>query len=110
LLLRSLQCFGCLSHLQSPPLPAEWQHAQQFDVAAPGLVKISLPVETLDAARPALEDLRLCDDAGNELPFLIARPVPSPKAVQSANHFKFRSMPPRPSSRSKPDWRSRSTA
>ena len=68
-------------------LPAEWQHAQQFDVAAPGLVKISLPVETLDAARPALEDLRLCDDAGNELPFLIARPMPSPKAVQSAKSF-----------------------
>jgi hypothetical protein len=68
-------------------LPAEWQHAQQFDIAAPGLIKISLPVETLDDARPALEDLRLCDDAGNELPFLIARPVPSPKAVQSAKSF-----------------------
>ena len=60
---------------------------QQFDIAAPGLVKISLPVETLDAARPALEDLRLWDDAGNELPFLITRPVPSAKAVQSARSF-----------------------
>ena len=68
-------------------LPAEWQHAQQFDIAAPGLVKISLPVETLDAARPALEDLRLCDDAGNELPFLITRPMPSAKVVQSAKSF-----------------------
>ena len=68
-------------------LPAEWQHTQEFDIATPGLVKISLPVETLDAARPALEDLRLCDDAGNELPFLITRPVPSPKAVQSAKSF-----------------------
>ncbi len=68
-------------------LPAEWQHAQQFDVSAPGLVKISLPMETLDAARPALEDLRLCDDAGNELPFLITRPMPSPKAIQSAKSF-----------------------
>jgi hypothetical protein len=68
-------------------LPSEWQHAQQFDIAAPGLVKISLPVETLDAARSALEDLRLCDDAGNELPFLIARPVPSAKSIQSAKSF-----------------------
>src|SRR5580704_534245 len=41
-------------------LPAEWQHAQDFTITAPGLVKISLPVETMDAARPALEDLRLC--------------------------------------------------
>jgi hypothetical protein len=70
-------------------LPAEWQHAQQFDIAAPGLVKISLPVETLDDARPALEDLRLCDDAGNQLPFFIARPVPSAKAVQSAKSFQI---------------------
>jgi hypothetical protein len=68
-------------------LPAEWQRTQQFDVSAPGLVKISLPVEALDAARPALEDLRLCDDAGNELPFLITRPMPSSKAVQSAKSF-----------------------
>jgi hypothetical protein len=74
-------------------LPAEWQHAQEFSVAAPGLIKISLPVETLDAARPALEDLRLCDAASNELPFLITRPVPSPKAVQSAKSFQVSLQP-----------------
>jgi hypothetical protein len=68
-------------------LPSDWQHEQSFNIAAPGLVKISLPVETLDAARPALEDLRLHDEAGNELPFLITRPVPSAKAVQSARSF-----------------------
>ena len=65
-------------------LPSGWPHTQEFSVAAPGLVKFSLPVETLDAARPALEDLRVYDGAGNELPFLITRPVPSAKAVQSA--------------------------
>jgi hypothetical protein len=74
-------------------LPAEWQHAQEFSVAAPGLMKISLPVETLDAARPAMEDLRLCDDAGNELPFFITRPAPSPKAVQSAKSFQVSLQP-----------------
>ncbi len=74
-------------------LPAEWQHTQQFEVATPGLVKIILPVDTLDAARPALEDLRLCDDAGNELPFLITRPAPSPKAVQSAKSFQVSLQP-----------------
>jgi hypothetical protein len=68
-------------------LPAEWQHTQDFSIAAPGLVKISLPPETLDAARPALEDLRLCDNAGNELSYLISRPVPAPRAVQSAKSF-----------------------
>ena len=68
-------------------LPADWQHEQPFSVPAPGLVKLSLPVETLDAARPALEDLRLYDDAGNEVPYLIERPVPVVKIVQNAKSF-----------------------
>ena len=47
-------------------LPSEWQRDQSFDVLTTGLVKMSLPVETLDAARPELEDLRLYDQAGND--------------------------------------------
>jgi hypothetical protein len=68
-------------------LPADWQHEQAFTVSATGLVKLSLPVETLDAARPALEDLRLYDDAGNELPYVIERPVPVVKVVQNVKSF-----------------------
>jgi len=49
-----------------------------------------LPVETLDAARPALEDLRLYDDAGNEVPYLIERPVPVTKIVQNVKSFTSR--------------------
>ena len=36
---------------------------------------------------PLLEDLRLYDDAGNELPFLISHPVPSARAIQRARSF-----------------------
>src|SRR5258708_34380344 len=43
-------------------LPSDWQYAQQFNVPAAGLVKLSLPSATLNAARPGLEDLRLYDD------------------------------------------------
>jgi hypothetical protein len=68
-------------------LPADWQHEQPFNVPAPGLVKLNLPVETLDAARPALEDLRLFDAAGNEVPYLIERPVPVVKVVQNVKSF-----------------------
>jgi hypothetical protein len=56
-------------------------------VPASGLVKLGLPVETLDAARPALEDLRLYDDAGNEVPYLIEHPVPVVKVVQNVKSF-----------------------
>jgi uncharacterized protein DUF3999 len=68
-------------------LPSDWQHEQSFEIAAPGLVKFSLPAETLNAARPALEDLRLYDDAGNELPFFIERPAPVAKVVRAAQSF-----------------------
>ena len=68
-------------------LPSDWQHEQSFDVSTTGLLKISLPVETLDAARPGLEDLRFYDGAGNEVPYLIERPVPFAKIVRPAKSF-----------------------
>ena len=73
--------------LHAAGLPADWQYQQRFDAAGPGIVKFSLPAETLNAARPNLEDLRLYDDAGKELPFYIDRPVPAVKAVQAAKSF-----------------------
>ena len=68
-------------------LPSDWRREQPFAVATSGLMKISLPVETLDAARPGLEDLRLYDDAGNEVPYVIERLLPRPKVVQRAKSF-----------------------
>jgi hypothetical protein len=50
---------------------------------------MSLPAETLDAARPALEDLRVYDDAGNELPYVIERPRPAASVIQNARSFQI---------------------
>ena len=79
---------ACALSGRAAPLPSDWQHAQQLEVAAPGLVKLSLPTATLDAARPALEDLRLYDDAGQEVPYLVERPRPAGKVVQAAKSFR----------------------
>src|ERR1035441_1345843 len=46
---------SCGSSAQAAPLPADWQHEQHFEVSAPGLLKLSLPLSTLDAARPLLD-------------------------------------------------------
>jgi hypothetical protein len=78
---------GLACSLDAAPLPVEWRQEQPFTVTAPGLVKLSLPVETLDAARAGLEDLRVYDGAGNELPYLIERPRPAGKVVQHAKSF-----------------------
>ena len=80
-----LYVFALLSGVSAAAanLPSEWQRDQSFDVSTTGLVKMSLPVETLDAARPSLEDLRLYDQAGNEVPYLIERPAQVAKAAQA---------------------------
>src|ERR1035437_7299491 len=75
------------SPARAAPLTSDWQHEQYFEAPAPGLVKLSLPPATLDAARPALEDLRLYDTAGVEVPYLIERPKPAGKITQAAKSF-----------------------
>jgi len=70
------------------PLPPDWKNDQTVQVDQTGLLKLSLPLETLDAARPNLEDLRLYDDAGREVPFRVERPTPAPRAVRSARNFR----------------------
>jgi hypothetical protein len=74
--------------LRAAPLPPDWKHVQTVHVDQTGLLKLSVPLETLDAARPALADLRLYDDAGREVPFRIERPTPAPRAVRSARNFR----------------------
>ena len=78
---------ACGAGSQAAPLPAEWQQEQRFDAGTAGVLKLSLPTATLDAARPGLEDLRLYDDAGREMPYLIERPKPVGKIIQDAKSF-----------------------
>jgi hypothetical protein len=68
-------------------LPADWKNVQRFEVAQTGLINLSLPAETLDAARPGLEDLRILDGAGREVPYLIDRPSRSSVAMFSPKKF-----------------------
>src|SRR5262245_1724662 len=67
---------------------SDWQFQQQFEVPASGLIKFSLPLDTIDAARSDLTDLRLTDANGNEVPYLIELPQPSGKVLQSVKSFK----------------------
>ena len=56
--------------------PNEWRFSQTIDVPATGLVRVNVPLETLNAARPDLADVRIADGAGREVPYLIDRPMP----------------------------------
>ncbi len=72
---------------QSPSSPNEWQYQQRFELNASGLTRISLPVDTIDHARADLEDLRLYDALGKEIPFVVERPRPAPKLARFARNF-----------------------
>ncbi|MGD0812812.1 MAG: DUF3999 family protein [Verrucomicrobiota bacterium] len=88
-----LLCLACAPPSGAAGLPPAWQHEQAFTVPAPGLVKLSLPVETLDAARPGLEDLRLYDEAGNEVPYWIAHSAPVIRRRLPAKSFHVSLLP-----------------
>jgi hypothetical protein len=68
-------------------LPPDWQYLQQVEVTQPGLVKLNLPVDTLGAARSGLEDLRLYDPAGAEVPYLLERPIRPVTVVRRPQKF-----------------------
>jgi len=67
--------------------PNEWRQTQTLNVPAPGLVRVNLPAATLNAAQPGLEDLRVVDTAGNQVPYLIERLVPNPESMLRPKNF-----------------------
>jgi len=88
--MRRLLCVGALGlglSAAAAPLPDGWPHVQTFAVADAGLIKISLPVDTLDAARPSLADVRLYDDEGRETPYWLKRAAPVGVAMYRPKSF-----------------------
>lgn len=70
-----------------PAFPSEWQHAQSFSAPRAGLMKISVPLEILSASRSGLEDLRLFDASGREVPYLLERPSQPRPLTQAPSSF-----------------------
>ncbi len=75
---------------QPVPLPEAWRYVQTFEAVGTGLVKISIPMPTLGALRPGLQDLRLFDADGKEVPFVIEQPFQSSNTVFKAVHFEVK--------------------
>ena len=70
ILLASAVLAFALHTAQSASL-SDWPNRQELAVPAPGLVKLNLPVETLDAAQAGLEDLRILDPGSAEVSYAI---------------------------------------
>ena len=74
--------------LPAAPIPADWKTSQSVEISKPGFQKFALPAETLDTARPGLEDLRVFDDSGREVPYLTERPAPQPPVTRAPQSFR----------------------
>jgi hypothetical protein len=74
--------------LPAAELPTEWKNVQTLPLPRAGLIKLSVPLETLSAARPGLEDVRLYDSEGIEVPCLLEQTAPIQPAVRAAQQFK----------------------
>jgi len=68
--------------------PNEWRNTQTVEVPAKGLVRVSVPATTLDAAQPGLEDLRIVDSTGNQVPYLIERLLPDSESTIRPTEFR----------------------
>lgn len=68
--------------------PNEWRNTQAFEVPSKGLVRLNLPAATLDSAQPALQDLRIVDSAGNQIPYLVDRLLPDPESAIKPLEFR----------------------
>ncbi len=68
--------------------PADWKYYQTIEITETGLVRISVPLETLDAARPDLADLRIYDPEGREVPFRLDRPAADPPKLRATENLR----------------------
>ncbi|MBI2516200.1 MAG: DUF3999 family protein [Opitutae bacterium] len=67
--------------------PTGWKNRQTVNVAAPGLVRVTLPADTLDAAQLRAPDLRLVDANGQEQPYLPEAAIDQPRETRRPLSF-----------------------
>ena len=67
---------------------SDWQRLADLAVPEPGLAEVSLTPAVLEGARTGLEDVRLVDPQGVELPYFLQRLVPEPAVFRSVPSFR----------------------
>ena len=80
-------CNAALAATTSAFSDAEWKFQQAFSVESSGVLRIAVPVETLDRALPDLRDLRIVGADGTEVPFALVRPSSAPARWRPAARF-----------------------
>ncbi|PTY06367.1 hypothetical protein DB347_13145 [Opitutaceae bacterium EW11] len=69
---------------------ADWKFRQPFELERAGVVKIAVPLETLDKLEPDLRDLRIVGPDGAEVAFALVRPFRQPVRWSSPKTMQVR--------------------
>ncbi len=65
-----------------------WKQQQPVNITTPGITRLELPAETLNASRSQFEDIRLLSPSGAESPFIIERSSLTPPRSAAVRDFK----------------------
>ncbi len=84
LLVGAVAAWPCRSHASAAGLTSDWEYVQEVDVPETGVVKLRVPYDTLGASRPGFEDVRLVDEEGTEIPYVVDRLSPAVSVVRAA--------------------------
>lgn len=68
----------------------DWKYRQPFELERAGIVKVAVPLETLDKLEPDLRDLRLVGPDGAEVPYALVRPLRQPARWLEPKHTQIR--------------------
>ncbi len=85
---RFFACAVIAASVNGAVAPNEWQFRQTINVPVAGLIRVNLPAETLNAARPDLADLRVIDAGGHEIPYALEQPKPRPETSARPKEFR----------------------
>ena len=86
---QALSAFTCFAWLTASAADlAGWQQRQGLEMKAPGLVRVSLPAETLGASQPRLGDVRLLSPNAQEVPYTLEWPVLASVSTQPVASFR----------------------
>ncbi|MFA5780491.1 MAG: DUF3999 family protein [Elusimicrobiota bacterium] len=70
-------------------LPVNWQYFQDSYVKNTGLVSVKIPSDTIDVSRENLEDIRIFNSAGSEIPYSLFIPAKIEGTERTAQDYKI---------------------
>lgn len=83
----AITIFNAFALVAATPLPKAWEHwkysreIQAGSVAERRLVSVAIPLEIFQHAQGSLDDLRVIDNDGNQVPFILRLPPGAPVEI-----------------------------